>query len=68
MSAGAGHASLLRRRRAFHEADGVEKAVRESALLRSGVVLWRGKVVGTRLGQIQQIPTITPDGLLDLLV
>jgi len=33
-----------------------------------GPLFRRGKVVGTQLGQIQQIPTITPDGLLDLLV
>jgi len=47
--------------------DGVGRAVRECDLLRSGVALWRGKAVGTELGRIQGIETITPDDLLPLL-
>jgi alanine dehydrogenase len=43
---------------------GPDAAVRDSALLRRGVVLWRGKVVGRRLGHIQGVPAIEPDELL----
>jgi alanine dehydrogenase len=44
--------------------DGPEKAIKDSAMLRSGVVVWRGKVVGKRLGEAQGISTVEPDELL----
>ena len=43
--------------------DGIEVAVRDSALLRSGVVTWRGAVVGEALGRIQGIETLAADEL-----
>jgi len=42
---------------------GVDTAVAECAPLRRGVVLWRGRAVGERLGGVQGIETMTPDDL-----
>jgi len=47
--------------------EGVDQAVRECGLLRSGVVLWRGTVVGAELGRIQALDTLSSDDLLPLL-
>lgn len=44
--------------------DGVASAVRDQAILRRGVVAWRGKLVGAELGRCQNIPTLEPDDLL----
>jgi len=46
---------------------GIARAVRESRLLRSGVVVWRGAAVGSDLGRIQGVETLAPDDLLPLL-
>ena len=47
--------------------DGVEESVRRCRLLRRGVVTWRGKAVGERLGQAQRLDTVSPDDLLGLV-
>lgn len=44
--------------------DGVDEAIKTSAMLRRAVVIWRGKVVGKNLGRMQGISTIEPDDLL----
>ena len=37
---------------------------KDSAMLRRGLVVWRGSVVGKRLGRTQGIPAVEPDDVL----
>lgn len=43
---------------------GVEKAVRDQGILRRGVVVWHGRLVGADLGRCQHVATLAPDDLL----
>ncbi len=44
--------------------DGPVAAIRQNAMLRRGVVVWRGQLVGADLGRIQGVATLAPDDLL----
>ena len=43
---------------------GVEQTVRDQGILRRGVVVWRGRLVGADLGRCQHVATLAPDDLL----